>query len=119
MNISSDDQYDHADRSATIRQLNDAFRRTLTGGAVLLTAGIIALGAEKQTETLNAVSAFTAFTPDNDPWDEHDFGLIEVAGVIILFKIDYFDLTRAFHSPEPADPSVTERVMTIMLSSEY
>jgi Protein of unknown function (DUF3768) len=37
----------------------------------------------------------------------------------VFFKVEYFDLIRGMHSPDPADPSVTERVMTIMLASEY
>ena len=119
MNKLPEDQPDDADRSAIIRNLNDAFRQTLTGGTVLLTAGVVALGAEKQTEILAAVRAFDAFTSENDPWDEHDFGALDVAGERVFFKLEYYDLTRDFHSPEPADPEVTERVMTIMLASEY
>ena len=84
-----------------------------------MTAGVVALGADKQAEVLAAVQAFDDFNADNDPWNEHDFGAIEVAGERIFFKVDYYDLTRAAHSPEPADPTVTERVMTIMLASEY
>jgi hypothetical protein len=113
------DEADDAERSATIRKLNDAFRTTLTGGAVMMTAGVVALGPETQAEILAAVRAFDAFDADNDPWAEHDFGAIEVAGERVFFKLDYFDLTRAFHSPEPADPTVTERVLTIMLAEEY
>ena len=37
----------------------------------------------------------------------------------IFFKIDYFDRTLIHHSPDPADPAVTERVITIMLADEY
>ena len=119
MNNLPEDQPDDADRSAIIRELNDAFRQTLTGGTVLMTAGVVALGVDKQAEILAAVRAFDAFSADNDPWDEHDFGAVEVAGERVFFKLDYYDPTRAFHSPEPADPEVTERVMTIMLASEY
>jgi hypothetical protein len=36
-----------------------------------------------------------------------------------MFKINYYDKTLQFHSPDPADPSVTKRVITIMLSEEY
>ena len=104
-------------QAEAIRDLNDKFRRSLTGGTLLLTAGIVALGAEAQARIIAAVQAFDAFTPDNDPYGEHDFGSVEVDGENVFFKFDYFDLNRAMHSDDPADPSKTERVMTIMLSS--
>ena len=106
-------------QSVAIRTLNDAFRTTLQGGAVMLTAGIIALGAESQARIFAAVQAFDAFNDGNDPCGEHDFGSFEIDGERFFFKLDYFDLTRAMHSEDPADPSRTERVMTIMLASEY
>ena len=106
-------------RAAAIRQLNDAFRQSLTGGVVLMTAGIIALGVEQQAKILAAVRSFDTFTEDNDPWGEHDFGSLTVSGEHIFFKLDYYDPTRARHSNDPADPAVTERVLTIMLASEY
>ena len=115
--------------SAKVRELNDKLRQTLTGGTVVMTAGIIALGGDKQAEVIAKVQAFDAFTPDNDPWDEHDMGVIEIevpgpgfGGTVterVMWKMDYFDLTRAYLSPDPADPAVTERVLTIMLASEY
>ena len=55
----------------------------------------------------------------SDPYEEHDFGSFEVDGHTIFFKIDYFDKSRSHHSPDPSDPSVTERVITIMLAEEY
>jgi len=57
------------------------------------------------------------------PWpgarNEHDFGSFEIDGERFFFKLDYYDLTRAYLSTDPADPAVTERVMTIMLADEY
>ncbi len=43
----------------------------------------------------------------------------EFEGAPIMFKIDYYDKDLNFHSPNPADPAVTERVLTIMLAEEY
>lgn len=120
---------DNPESSAKVRQLNDLLRCTLTGGTMLITSGVIALGAEKQAEVIAKVRAFDAFTPDNDPWDEHDMGAFEIevpgpgfGGTVstrIFWKIDYYDLTRAYLSPDPADPAVTDRVLTIMLGEEY
>ena len=55
----------------------------------------------------------------NDPHGEHDFGAFEFDGTPVMFKIDYYDKDLAFHSPDPADPTVTERVITLMLAEEY
>lgn len=106
-------------RAMAIRELNDKFRQILQGGTVLFTAGIMALAPEMQARVLAAVQIFDSFDENNDPWGEHDFGALDVDGERVLFKIDYYDLTRAMHSEDPADPIRTERVMTIMLASEY
>lgn len=57
------------------------------------------------------------FGPDDGP--ERDFGAFDLLGERILFKIDYYDLALEFGSENPADPSVTTRVMTIMLREDY
>jgi hypothetical protein len=36
-----------------------------------------------------------------------------------MFKIDYFDLDLRHRSPDPSDPGVTRRVMTLLLAEEY
>jgi hypothetical protein len=59
------------------------------------------------------------FCHANDRYEEHDFGSFEADGQVIFFKIDYFDKNLTHHSPDPPDPSVTERVITIMLAEEY
>ena len=55
----------------------------------------------------------------NDPHEEHDFGVVEHGGVRCFWKIDYYDREMEMLSPDPADPSVTTRVLTIMLADEY
>ena len=104
---------------ATIRKLNDQFRQSLRGGMLVMTAGVIALGQDRQLKILEAVSKFDPFDEDNDPYGEHDFGALEVEGERLLFKIDYFDHDLSAQSPDPADPSVTKRLLTIMLADEY
>lgn len=63
-----------ATSSAAIRDLNDAFRRTLTGGRIMITAGIAALPSDVQAMVIRRIATFSDFTPDNDPYGEHDFG---------------------------------------------
>ena len=107
-------------RSSTrIRDLNDTFRRAFVGGAVMITAGVEALPCERRRILLQKVRAFSAFTEDNDPHGEHDFGSIDEGGVRCFFKIDYYDRATEFGSPDPADPAVTTRVLTIMRADEY
>ena len=106
-------------RTAIIRRLNDRFRQTFKGGAVVITAGIAALEETTRLRIFLAVQEFDDFDEGNDPWSEHDFGALNEDGVKLFFKIEYFDLTRAMHAEDATDTSKTERVMTIMLASEY
>ena len=102
-----------------IRELNDAFRTTMTGGQVMLTAGIDALPSDVKAMAIRTVATFSDFTPDNDPHGEHDFGSFQVDGRKFFWKIDCYDSTMTFGSEDPADPSKTTRVLTIMLAEEY
>ena len=69
----SNDQPDTA-RTAIIRSLNDRFRQTFSGGAVVITAGIAALDEATRQRIFAAVQSFDAFDEDSEPWHEHDFG---------------------------------------------
>lgn len=107
------------DKLAVIRELNDKFRRTFIGGTVLLTQGVSALGGEVKAELLRRVRAFDRFTSANDPHEEHDMGIIQIAGESFMFKLDYYDRQMEGGSPDPSDPKVTTRVLTVMYASEY
>lgn len=102
-----------------IRMLNDQLRRHLTGGRAVMTPGIAALGSEAVYRLVQTIATFDDFCTANNPHDEHDFGAFEFEGVEIFFKIDYYDKDLNFQSPDPADPAVTERVITLMLADEY
>jgi hypothetical protein len=105
--------------SERVRALNDELRRTFTGGTLVVTPGIRDLDPGTLRQVDDAIRTFTKFDRDNDPCDEHDFGSVTVSGCVIFFKIDYYDLDLRNHSPDPADPEVTRRVLTLMLAEEY
>ena len=102
-----------------IQELNDAFRRSFVGGVVVVTAGFKSLPADRRCSILAKGRAFDQFNEDNDPHGEHDFGLIEDGDARCFWKVDYYDLDMEIMSPDPADPSVTTRVLTLMLADEY
>ena len=106
-------------KTARIRALNDELRQHLTGGMAVITPGVAALGPEAVERIVKTIAVFDDFCHANDPYEEHDFGSFEVDGHRIFFKIDYLDQAVTCHSPDPADPSVTKRVITIMLAEEY
>jgi hypothetical protein len=106
-------------KTARIRELNDDLRKHLIGGGAVMTPGIAALGADVVARIVASLAVFDDFCNANDPYGEHDFGAVELEGQNIFFKIDYFDKTLTAASPDPSDPSVTERVITLMLASEY
>lgn len=103
-----------------IRTLNDDLRNSLAGGRAVITTGIAALGAQAVERLVKTIAVFDDFCNANDPHSEHDFGCFKFDDEIeIIFKIDYYDKCLAHHSPDPADPAVTERIITIMRADEY
>jgi Protein of unknown function (DUF3768) len=103
----------------TIAELNDAFRRSFTGGEVVVTSGIRALPFDMQTAILTRVRSFEEFDGGNDPHGEHDFGSFDLNGQTIFWKIDLYDRDYQFYSPAPTDLAKTHRVLTILLAEEY
>jgi hypothetical protein len=106
-------------KTARIRALNDQLRQNFADGMAVMTPGVAALGAEVVERIVKTIALFDDFCHANDPHEEHDFGAFEADGHMIMFKTDYFDQSLSMHSPDPADPSVTQRVITIMLAEEY
>ena len=108
-------------KTEQIRTLNHRLRQNLgTGiGTAVITIGVAALGNEAVERIVKTIAVYDDFCHENDPYEEHDFGALEVDGHTIFFKIDYYDPTLTYHSDDPADPTITHRVITIMLAEEY
>ncbi|MCJ2067306.1 DUF3768 domain-containing protein [Methylobacterium sp. J-030] len=105
--------------AARISVLNDALRRSFVGGRVIATPGVLALPEAERIALLLAVRRFDNFDGDNDPHGEHDFGAVAVGAQRCFWKIDAYDRDLRGHSPDPANPAVTTRVLTLMLAKEY
>ena len=102
-----------------IRQLNDQFRKSLSGGRIVLTPGIAELDDATREEILRQVVEFQNFNEANDPHGEHDFVALAFNGVHVFVKIDYYSLDLTAGSDDPSNPAETTRVMTIMTAEEY
>lgn len=100
-------------RATEIAHLNDAFRRSTQ--EVMVTQGVRAL--PDVLGLVRAVRVFDTFTPDNDPYGEHDFGSIIWYQETTYWKIDYYDAALQYWH-DPLDPSC-RRVLTVLLASEY
>lgn len=108
------------DTTKKIAELNDLCRTAMgVAGRLVQTCGISALPAADQSAIREKVEIFDAFTEDNDPHGERNFGAFEHNGERIFWKIDYYDRTLSMGSEDPSDPKQTVRVLTIMLASEY
>jgi uncharacterized protein DUF3768 len=114
------------ERTSRIRELNDALRTSRDHPAVrvakrelVITRGVADRGDDFLKRALEAVRIFDDFSADNDPHGEHDFGTYQLDGRSLFWKIDCYDTEFEFGSPDPADPDVTRRLLTILLADEY
>jgi hypothetical protein len=108
-----------------IRELNDEFRRDrepmgarIALGDLVITRGVALLGNDFVNRALEAVRSYTDFTPENDPYGEHDFGGFELDGRNLFWKIDCYDRELKRASPDPSDPDFTRRILTVLLADE-
>ena len=84
-----------------------------------MTRGVAARGWDFMARALAAVRDYCDFTPDNDPYGEHGFGVFDLDGVKLCWKIDSYDLALEYGSPDPGDAEKSRRVLTILLAEEY
>ena len=113
-----------------IARLNDQLRENITSpghNRVVMTDGIAALigdvalfrGFRLRAELLRLIRDFDSFDHGNDPHGNRDLGSFEFEGTRCLWKIDFYDLNLSAGSENPADPSVTVRVLTILRADEW
>lgn len=115
-----DNNIEQSIRIAKIAKLNDTLRETGHGGQIVHTSTIVELFAGKPESLIVKKKVREAiFSKDNDPHGERDFGTFTVDGLKCFWKIDYYDNDLKFHSPDPTDPDVTRRIMTIGAMSDY
>jgi hypothetical protein len=104
--------------AGSISALNDTFRRSFTGGRVVETPAVVALDVADRIALRLAVRVFKDFDAADDPHGEHDFGAVDLLGTRWFWKIDSYNRAMTGHSRNPADPTVTTRVLTIMRADE-
>jgi hypothetical protein len=124
------------EQAARIARLNDLARRAMgIACTVVATVGFRSLSEADQSCVRELIETFDAFTDDNDPHGERDFGSIYQLGdgrwtterprirederERVFWKLDYYDRELRFASEDAADPAITRRVLTIMLADEY
>ena len=112
-------------RAERIAELNDRLRKQPMNrslGSVLITAGLNANGPSFVAQVLAAISAMAPedFKTGNDPYGERDFNSFKAGNCVCMFKIDYYAKDDPHSgSDDPSDPAKTDRVMTVMLASDY
>jgi hypothetical protein len=124
------------EQTARIARLNDLARSAMgVASMVVATIGFQTLAEADQSRVRELIETFDAFTEDNDPHGERDFGTIYQltdggwtterprsradSQEQVFWKLDYYDRDLAGASEDAADPTQTRRVLTIMLSDEY
>lgn len=100
-------------QTTTIAMLNDKFRKN--GQGITVTQGVQVL--DDLIGLINEIRRFDDFNEDNDPYQEHDFGTVYWLGEKVFWKIDCYDSTLSY-GEDPLSPKC-QRVMTLMLASEY
>lgn len=124
------------EQAAQIARLNDLARQAMgVACTVVATVGFRSLSDADQSRVRELIETFDAFTEDNDPHGERDFGCVYQLGngrwtterprvrederARVFWKLDYYDRELRFASEDAADPAITRRVLTIMLADEY
>jgi len=103
-----------------IAALNDQFRKGDSSlGQWVISAGVSALSTEQRESLLQAVQSYDNFTQDNDPYGEHDFGMIHLGKEEYFWEIICYDKSSQQLAAHPEDFNIVTRVLTLMEAEEY
>lgn len=107
-------------RNVRIASLNDALRRNLFHGPVLVSAGIEQLPHTDKRAVLEKVRDDDDFTADNDPSGRHDSGTVEYRGIKVTWIIASSNIgfRDADSNPGSNDPNFINRVLIVQLAEE-
>jgi hypothetical protein len=115
---------DAKSRTATIARLNDDARLGLDRRArIMFTRNCLETFriSQKDHPAIIQAQLLAAFRRCEFAADspEHDFASILFQERKVWLKIDYYDLGCEYGSEDPADSSITTRVVTILLPEDY
>ena len=102
------------DRRDKVVALNDQLRTTFKGGRVQMTRSVYDLDDRMRGRALSVLARYNKF----DPASEHDCGVFIFAGFAFEWRIEYRGKDGVGHSPDPADPDRTMRVLTLYVTED-
>ena len=111
-------------RLATIARLNDRIRQGLDRTArIMMTRTCLGtFASDDRADAIIVRAQLLAAIRRHDFPDiearERDRGSFTFRDTNVYFRIDYYDADLAYGSEDPADASVTRRVLTIMLRED-
>lgn len=112
------EQISKSDYLEKIRALNDNFRLSGRGGIIVMSICVQSLSLKLKDKIFHKIVEYEFSEDDKYDDFEHDMGFFEVGSLSVVWKIDCLDLGLVYYSPNPLDPKVTCRVLTVMLTSE-
>jgi len=108
-------------RAMEISERNDRARKAIGVACMLVqTAAVNARDPEERSRLREAVEKFNGpWTQGNDPWCEHDFGVIEMFGLRWFWKFDDYSQTYPSVGELRAHGLTHWLVLTILRADEY
>ena len=102
-------------RNSIVASLNDKCRKTQNPDNTYLCLSLIQRGDEFMKQALSQIADVSIPLAEEETDEEKGYGSTSVEGTKLSWSIDYFDLDEEDDSPDPADPKVTVRTMSVWI----